>query len=105
MADGPATFHALGSWWSSKPLRVPLTIVTQLSANRVTQLWAQCKSWPGALSAAVHIAVQQPTAGPLSMRNDAMLKKTMKSVAEFHTAAERGETLRGRAFIPPLRRQ
>ena len=70
MGDSPAKLHALSSWWSSKPLLIPLTVVTQLSANRVTQLWAQCRSWPGPLSAAIHIALQQPKASPLSLRNE-----------------------------------
>ena len=41
MSDHPARLIALGSWWSEKPQLIPLTIVTQLSANRWVHL--NCK--------------------------------------------------------------
>lgn len=88
MADSPASFKAAGAWWSKKPLTIPLTIVTQLSANRMTQLWMQCKSWPGPLSAAVLIPIIQAVAQPLSFRNDQILRRTIKAITDFHVAAE-----------------
>ena len=83
LSDTPAAFHALGVFWSKKPaLGIPLTVVTQLSANRVTQLWAQCRNWPGPLSAAIHLTISQPDAYHLSLRNQQLLKRTTKVILE-----------------------
>lgn len=54
-ADEVATVLAAGSWWSAKRAVVPVTVVTQLSISRLPQLWAQCRSWRGPLSAAVFV--------------------------------------------------
>ncbi|GAX83397.1 hypothetical protein CEUSTIGMA_g10822.t1 [Chlamydomonas eustigma] len=89
MADVPASFRAAGVWWSAKPQQIPLTVVTQLSVNRLTQLWAQCKSWPGPLSAAVHLSIQQSQVGPLSLRNEQTVKKAVRSILDFHAASEK----------------
>ena len=93
LSDIPAAFHALGVFWSKKPaLGIPLTVVTQLSANRVTQLWAQCRNWPGPLSAAIHLTISQPDADHLSLRNQQLLKRTTKAISDFHLASERDQT-------------
>lgn len=52
-----------GAWWSRKPAAAPLTIVTQLSLDRVEQLFAQCKSWPGPISAVMYVAIQRKKEG------------------------------------------
>eukprot|EP00955_Chlamydomonas_euryale_P020888 221475-Chlamydomonas_euryale.AAC.4 len=89
MANEMASLAAAGAWWSSKPLHGPLTVVTQASASRITQLWAQCKSWPGPLSAAVHLTLGQQHAGQLSDRNRHLLQRTRNAVASFHANTER----------------
>lgn len=89
MDDILPSFVAAGSWWSNKPLLIPLTVVTQLSANRVTQLWAQCKSWPGPLSAAVHISIVQSSSTPLNSQNSQLLTRTVRAMSDFHLAIEK----------------
>lgn len=81
ISDTPASLHALGVFWSKKPSSgIPLTVVTQLSANRVSQLWAQCRNWPGPLSAAIHLTVTQPSTDTLSLRNQQLVKRTTKVI-------------------------
>ncbi len=48
-----AQVHAV--MWSAKPSDLPVTVTTQLSVSRLPQLYAQCKSWSGPLSAAVYV--------------------------------------------------
>ncbi len=45
--------HAV--WQSHKPHALPLTVATQLSVSRLSQLSAQCRGWKGPLSAAVYV--------------------------------------------------
>ncbi|GLC35865.1 hypothetical protein PLESTM_000376800 [Pleodorina starrii] len=52
------TVKVLGTWWSARNSSLPLTVVTQLSANRLQQLRAMCRAWHGPLSAVVYIPVQ-----------------------------------------------
>lgn len=55
-------------WWSwrganaSEVPSLPLTITTQLSLDRADQLLAQCRAWPGPISAVLYVALQ-PGAG------------------------------------------
>ncbi|EFJ43106.1 hypothetical protein VOLCADRAFT_96805 [Volvox carteri f. nagariensis] len=53
-----ATVKVIGTWWSTRKSTVPLTVVTQLSANRLQQLRAMCRAWHGPLSAVVYVPVQ-----------------------------------------------
>lgn len=87
-----ANLYAAGAWWSQKEPSVPLTIVTQLSSNRLSQLWAQCKTFPGTISAAIHIGLYQEQSKPLSLRNNANVKKAIRSVSEFHKTVERDDS-------------
>ena len=84
-----ANLYAAGAWWSQKKPSVPLTIVTQLSSNRISQLWAQCKTFPGTISAAVHLGLYQEQSKPLSLRNNANVKKAIRNLSEFHKSVER----------------
>lgn len=59
MSDAPASVRILGLWWSSKVMSSPVTVVTQLSVDRMTQLRKQCESWNGRLSAVVYLALTQ----------------------------------------------
>lgn len=47
--------------WSkrSPSSRIPLTITTQLSLNRLHQLEAQCRAWAGPISAVAYLAIIQ----------------------------------------------
>lgn len=57
------TSFVSGTWESSAPAAAPLTIVTQLSVTRLSQLRAQCRSWNGPLSAAVYLPLLQTELG------------------------------------------
>lgn len=50
--------QAVQIWWSPAPESPnPVTLVTQLSHDRLPQLEAQCASWGGRLSAVVYLSV------------------------------------------------
>lgn len=87
-----ASLYAAGAWWSKKQPPVPLTIVTQLSSNRISQLWAQCQTFPGTISAAIHLGLYQEQSKPLSLRNNANLKKAQRNLSEFHQMVERNNS-------------
>ena len=68
LEDRPSCLTAHKTWWSSddndKPSQVtaggssspfPVTLVTQLSLNRLPQLRAQCATWRGPLAAVVYL--------------------------------------------------
>lgn len=47
--------------WSKKPVRINMTVFTQLTLNRLPVLRDQCLSYKGPLSAAVHYGfIQDP---------------------------------------------
>ncbi|GIL43712.1 hypothetical protein Vafri_1363 [Volvox africanus] len=58
------TVKVLGVWWSSHNTTLPLTVVTQLSANRLHQLRAMCRAYHGPLSAAVYVPIAIQGTGP-----------------------------------------
>lgn len=53
--DLPTCLKATKVWWSGKMAQLPVTLVTQLSADRLKQLRAQCMAWKGPLAAALHL--------------------------------------------------
>lgn len=44
-------------WWSLKPARGPLTIMTHITIDRLYQLESQCKAWPGPIAAIVYFSL------------------------------------------------
>lgn len=57
LADEMSPLPVAGAWWSRRPPAVPVTIVTQLSFDRLEQLEAQCRSWHGPISAVAYMAL------------------------------------------------
>lgn len=82
-----------GVWWSEKNRSVPLTIVTQTSADRLYQLQAQCKSWQGPLSAAVYVALHQETVdNGLSSYNQNFLRESAQNISNLFDFTENDES-------------
>ena len=55
LKDELSSLPVAGAWWSDRPPAVPMTIVTQLSFDRLDQLEAQCRSWHGPISAVAYL--------------------------------------------------
>ena len=64
----------MGAWWSSKPTKVPVTVVTQASVDRISQLSVQCRSWRGPLAVVLYTSVVQPRMSNLTEGNMALLE-------------------------------
>lgn len=63
---------------------LPVTVVTQVSANRLVQLQAQCKDWNGPLSVVIYTSVIEiSTTVGLSEASRAHLAKVMQDVEVF----------------------
>lgn len=88
MSDLLPSVQAVGAWWSRKPRLTPLTIVTQLSANRLQQLRAQCESWGGPISAAVYLGIPQYRAVRLEASTRAILSEAAHNVSSFFEEIE-----------------
>ncbi|KAI8467272.1 MAG: hypothetical protein J3K34DRAFT_42523 [Monoraphidium minutum] len=84
VAGKPVRLLLREAWWSARPGRVPLTVVTGLTSSRLDQLGAQCASWRGPLSAAVYIVVKGDGAGKVSAQGEAALVAAAADVAAFH---------------------
>ena len=72
------------AWWSERPARVPLTVVTGLTSSRLEQLQHQCASWKGPLSAAVYIVVKGDGKGGVAADGEKALAAAAADVASFH---------------------
>ncbi len=60
--DRPSCLAVEEIWWSEHPAVIPVTLVTQLSAERLEQVRAQCSTWAGPLAAALYVPLH--SAGP-----------------------------------------
>lgn len=83
MADDLASVAVAGVWWSSKQRPVPVTVITQATVDRLPQLYSQCKSWRGPLSAVLYIGFYQDSIGGLTAANSELLKKASSAVSGF----------------------
>lgn len=83
MADDLASIGVAGVWWSAHQRPVPVTLTTQASLDRLTQLYTQCKSWKGPLSAVVFIGLEQDSRDTgLSDPNVLLIKKAIAHVRD-----------------------
>ena len=60
LEDRPSCLKAHRVWWATEPSKArrstfPVTLVTQLSSNRLPQLRAQCATWAGPIAAAIYM--------------------------------------------------
>lgn len=56
-ADVPSCLSVRRLWWSAHEPRLQVTLVTQLSFDRLSAVQAQCEAWAGPLAAVVYIPV------------------------------------------------
>ena len=92
LRDKMTAVPVAGAWSTRHPPKVPATLVTQLSLDRLEQLEAQCRSWSGPISSVVYMA--------LRLRNDWFeetppttsdsLEMALEELKEFHERMERG---------------
>mmetsp|Transcript_21809 Transcript_21809/g.37226 ORF Transcript_21809/g.37226 Transcript_21809/m.37226 type:complete len:431 (-) Transcript_21809:13-1305(-) len=64
-------------WWSKRPRRFDVTVVTQLSIDRIPALFNQCTTYLGPMSAAVYLPLVHPLdqpRGTLSSAHEAQLE-------------------------------
>ena len=82
MNDDLASVAVGGVWWSAKQRVVPLTLITQATVDRLPQLYSQCKSWRGPLSAVLYLGLyQEDVARGLSATSVELLKKASLAVS------------------------
>ncbi len=77
MRDDLASVRVAGAWWTAKQRRVPLTVVTQSTVDRIPQLFAQCKSWGGPTSLVLYRALVEDAVRPdhkLTPKNEEILR-------------------------------
>ncbi|GAX72769.1 hypothetical protein CEUSTIGMA_g225.t1 [Chlamydomonas eustigma] len=93
MSDDLAAIAIEGIWWSGKHRPVPLTIITQASADRIPQLYSQCKSWRGPLSAVLYISLFQDSIerGMLTPANQETLRQASIAVTDLFADVEKDE--------------
>ncbi|GFH30314.1 uncharacterized protein HaLaN_29145 [Haematococcus lacustris] len=90
MADTPAALKVAGAWWTRKVAKVPATLVTQSTVDRIPQLYSQCKSWQGPLSVALYLGLLQDTnTGTLTPNNLALLQEAILQVSAFFIEVEK----------------
>ncbi|KAJ9514859.1 hypothetical protein QJQ45_028596 [Haematococcus lacustris] len=83
LEDVPPCLAAKRAWWSSQPARHSVTLITQLSADRLPALRAQCAAWSGPLAAAVYLPLHNPGdsgALQLSSANTDRMQAVMNSI-------------------------
>jgi hypothetical protein len=80
MADEPASVEVVGAWWTNKTARVPATLVTQATVDRIPQLYAQCRSWPGPLSVVLYLGLLQNTTANLTQDNKVLVEQAILQV-------------------------
>ncbi|GLI66616.1 hypothetical protein VaNZ11_010540 [Volvox africanus] len=75
-------------WWSNKTAGIPITLVTQLSSERLEQLDAQCRTWRGPLAAVVYLSVLNPSRGQLTEQNQLALEEVEAMIDQLFRASE-----------------
>jgi hypothetical protein len=77
-------------WTSKRPQRFALTVVTQLSWNRMPALLNQCSTFTGPMAASVYLPiVQEKGDSELTEANLKLVQDEMKKIGSMHEEAER----------------
>ena len=88
LEDRPACLKPHRIWWSSRPSPFAVTLVTQLSADRLPQVRAQCATWSGPLAAVLYLPLVNVTGGVLSQAQERRLQNAEAAVEDFFNQAE-----------------
>ncbi|PNH12726.1 Glycosyltransferase-like protein LARGE [Tetrabaena socialis] len=88
--DLPSCLHPARVWWSARPAGIPVTLVTQLSVERLPQLRAQCALWNGPLAAALYLPLLAPDALELTAEAKQKLQAMVGSAEELFQESEKG---------------
>jgi glycosyltransferase-like protein LARGE len=87
LEDRPSCIAVKKIWWQDgDEARLDVTLVTQLSVNRLQALEAQCKTWAGPLAAAVYLPLHNPGSSgtsELSGSNRQKLQAAVSAVDEL----------------------
>ncbi|GIL60836.1 hypothetical protein Vafri_15357 [Volvox africanus] len=79
-------------WWSNKTAGIPITLVTQLSSERLEQLDAQCRTWRGPLAAVVYISLFSPSGDRLAEQNRLAVEEVDARIDQLFRASEGNRT-------------
>ena len=99
LRDKMTAVPVAGAWSTRHPPKVPATLVTQLSLDRLEQLEAQCRSWSGPISSVVYMALRLrddwvKDAPPTTSDS---LQVALEELKEFHARMERGHVCQVKA--------
>lgn len=94
--DLPSCLVTVRIWWSSKPTVIPVTLVTQLSVERLDQLKAQCAVWQGPLAAALYVPLHNPSSNQLSEASRQQLQAQIAIVDDLFRNIEHSNEQSGR---------
>lgn len=93
--DLPSCMVAARVWWSRRPAGIPVTLVTQASAERLDQLRAQCATWRGPLAAALYLPLYNPSSHELSAESKQKLQAMVAAIEELFQNTESGGSSNG----------
>jgi hypothetical protein len=81
LQDDTTTLKVLGTFWSDYSQDYQVTLVTTSTADRLAQLEAQCRSWPGPLSVALFQGIiQTDGSDTLNATNLQILRQSVVAV-------------------------
>eukprot|EP00798_Chlamydomonas_sp_ICE-L_P015620 gene15620-21724_t len=89
LEDRPSCLNASHTWWSKLPSSIPVTLVTQLSGDRIPQLKAQCNVWLGPIAATMYVPLLSPAGTDLLTASRQRLLATVNAVQELFNYAEK----------------
>lgn len=92
LRDEMSAVPLAGAWSSRHPPKVPATLVTQLSLDRLKQLEAQCRSWSGPISSVVYMALRlrDDWVKEVPPTTSDSLQAALEELKEFHKRMEEG---------------
>lgn len=94
LRDKPSCLRPYHIWWSTRKPAVNVTLVTQLSADRLPQIKAQCATWSGILAAALYVPLVNVSNGILSNGQQQRLQMHATAIDELVSLSEHPQNKR-----------